>query len=92
MIKTQNEMKEVKVVQDVICNKCGKSCLGSVLTISSSTVEEIDFPIVAQLNADWGYGSKKDGERHKSHLCESCYDEIVRSFLIEPLITNALLI
>ena len=92
MLETQNETKEVKVVKDVICNKCGQSCLGIVLKVSSSKVEEINFAIAAQLNADWGYGSKKDGERHKSHLCESCYDEITRSFLIEPLIQNGPLV
>ena len=30
----------------------------------------------------WGYFSNKDGERHSFDLCESCYDELLKTFLI----------
>ena len=92
MLKIQQALRKVEVVQDIICNKCGKSCLGTVSAVYLGSVAETNFAPVAQLNVDWGYGSKKDGERHESHLCESCYDEITSSFLIEPLIKNGPLI
>ena len=35
-----------------------------------------------QCDQTWGYFSEKDGEHHSFDLCESCYDELLKSFLI----------
>ena len=37
---------------------------------------------VFSVDYTWGYFSDKDGERHSFDLCESCYDELLRSFRI----------
>lgn len=57
------------------CNKCGKSIL-----VQNGIMKEGVFSI----NYNWGYFSEKDGETHYFDLCETCYNEFVRSFAIEP--------
>ena len=37
----------------------------------------------------WGYFSKRDGEIHSFLLCEDCYDEMVKKFVIPPMVTEA---
>lgn len=49
---------------DIICDKCGKSCIDD----SGMNYE------YATIKVCWGYGSKKDTERHEAHICEKCYD------------------
>lgn len=51
--------------EDIICDKCGKSCLNST---------EMNFEY-ATITAHWGYGSNKDLEKHEAHVCEKCYDD-----------------
>lgn len=80
MIIAHKETQEVEVVDDVICNRCGKSCRNAD-----------GFIEMAPLRVRWGYGSSKDTEDHESHLCEQCYDEIVSGFKISPKVTEYLL-
>ena len=74
---TRKETKEVEVVDDIICNGCGKSCETALEGLYEA----------AELITDWGYGSSKDDERSKAHLCEESFDGIVAEFVIPP-ITN----
>jgi len=64
--------KQVAVAR-VVCNRCGKE-----LKVENGIVHE-DF---CQINKLWGYFSDKDGQRDSFELCESCYDEIVKTFVI----------
>ena len=80
MIITRKEQQEVEVVDDVLCNNCGKSCSSFVAGVHEA----------AELVAHLGYGSLKDTERHQSHLCEECYDGIVATFKIPPAVSGAL--
>ncbi len=59
--------------EKIICNKCGRELPeeAGVLREGVCTVE-----------VDWGYFSHKDGENHRFHLCEACYDELVKSFRV----------
>lgn len=74
MIKKKIIRQEIdeEIIEDVICNKCGKSTLDKM---------KMNYEC-AILSASWGFSSKKDMQSHKSHLCESCYDNIVESFEI----------
>jgi hypothetical protein len=55
--------KVVDVVEDVRCDVCG-----------DSTSREGEYPPqFGMLKADWGYGSRHDGERYELHLCEDCF-------------------
>ncbi|MNJ39962.1 hypothetical protein D3C77_348440 [compost metagenome] len=50
-------------VVDVRCDVCGES---------SMKAEQMNY---ATLSANWGYGSRHDGERYQVDLCESCFFE-----------------
>ena len=55
------------------CNKCGK-----IIKFERGIAKE-DAIFISH---EWGYFSKKDGERHSFCLCESCYDIIRESFAL----------
>ncbi|MBS6559409.1 MAG: hypothetical protein KH355_03945 [Clostridiales bacterium] len=55
------------------CNLCGRE-IGSL-----NDLERNDSVL---LEKEWGYFSKKDGEHHRIHICESCYDQWIQTFKI----------
>ncbi len=68
-----------KITNRLRCNKCGKD----ILVKNGITMEG-----VAQIQVNWGYFSKKDGEVHQFVLCEDCYDQIVSTFAIQAEVTE----
>lgn len=60
----------------LICNLCGKD-IGE----SSSLIKE-DYLLIQK---NWGYFSKKDGQRHSICLCETCYDQWITTFCVPVL-------
>jgi Fe2+ or Zn2+ uptake regulation protein len=74
-----DERKQDKI-QTIICNKCQKN-----IKVENDIVREGLF----QANFRFGYFSQKDSEIHSFDLCEACYDQITREFLIPPEITEA---
>ena len=69
----QYQVKETKEVNKIICNKCGKE-----IPVINGRAEEGVFSV----DYTWGYFSEKDGEKHSFDLCETCYDELLRSFMV----------
>ena len=63
----QYRKEETKVIDKIICNKCGKE------------IVEAD---VLSVEKRWGYFSEKDNEVHSFDLCEKCYDELISTFQI----------
>jgi len=59
---------EVKSVEKVVCDQCGKDCEGA---------EDLFGINYATLDAAWGYRSKSDGAKFHIHLCESCFYSVV---------------
>jgi len=55
-------------LDDVICDICNRST-----RVSSDDADTCEY---AELKADWGFRSKKEGEHHEVHLCEGCYDKV----------------
>jgi len=55
-------LKPVPTVNDVLCDVC----------CESTRVEGYGTQF-GVLRANWGYGSRHDGERYEVHLCESCF-------------------
>ncbi len=69
--------KEKTYLQDFIkCNKCGQ-----ILKTEHQMGKE-DTSSMITIEISWGYFSRKDGEIHKIHLCEDCYDAWIHSFQI----------
>lgn len=58
-IKTQ---ASVDAVADVVCDVCN----------SSTRIPDYGLRY-GSLEAQWGYGSKHDGEHYRVHLCEPCF-------------------
>lgn len=57
----------------IVCNKCGRELSGEPELLREG---------VCSVRVEWGYFSRKDGETHQFHLCEDCYDALVKSFRI----------
>ena len=66
-------MQETKEIKKSVCNKCGRQ-----IKVVNGRPEEG----VVSVDHTWGYFADKDGERHSFDLCESCYDELLKTFLI----------
>jgi len=81
MIREENETKEVAVIKDVLCNKCGVSCLCHTTCGFS----------YASLNVHWGYGSTRDMEVHEAQLCQNCWEEIIKTFKYPDLVADNIL-
>ncbi len=73
MRQYQKGTKEIKNVQKIICNQCGKEI---------SVVNGREAEGVFHVDYRWGYFSGKDGERHSFDLCEECYDALLCGFQI----------
>ena len=69
----QYQLKETKEITKIICNKCGRE-----IPAARGYAREGVF----RADCVWGYFSNKDGEKNSFHLCESCYDELLKTFLI----------
>lgn len=63
--------EQKKKVTRIICNKCKREI---------EVVNGIPREDVFSVEKRWGYFSQKDNEIHRFDLCESCYDEWVKSF------------
>lgn len=82
MRKYKNQ--EGNQVLELYCNGCKKK----IRTDGDMILEGI-----FRGEAEWGYFSEKDGERHSFCLCEACYDKWISTFAIpvERIMENELL-
>ncbi len=71
-----------EVITDIVCDSCGKSCLIKIPSSDFFNRKEFNHEYNAKnvsefltIKGDWGYFSKKDGERWEAHICEKCVDE-----------------
>ena len=69
----QYQLKETKEITKIICNRCGKE---------TKVVSGIPKREMLHVEHTWGYFSGKDGESCSFDLCEECFDEITKGFLI----------
>lgn len=57
----------------VVCNECGKYLLVENGILKEGCLE---------VDATFGYFSRKDGQNHRFDLCEDCYEKMVARFRI----------
>ena len=74
MRQYRDSLKETKEVTKIICNKCGREIM-----VRGGVPQED----VLNVTKRWGYFSNKDNQVDEFDLCETCYDEFVRSFRIK---------
>lgn len=61
MKKYRKEQSVVDVLDDVICDSCGKSCFNGC---------ELSH---AEIQHSFGYGSELDGTIYTAHICDKCF-------------------
>jgi hypothetical protein len=64
----QHKRPEQKVVMDLVdvtCDRCAESCW-----------EHLDNVEALRLKANWGYGSRWDGQEWSAELCQNCAQEL----------------
>ncbi|MEX1222413.1 MAG: hypothetical protein WEA82_09920 [Idiomarina sp.] len=66
---------QAMVVSDITCDICNKSVVPEFAKRNLSNLD--DFSAFAQLKAEFGYGSKRDGENMNFDLCEQCFDKLL---------------
>ena len=73
------KLKKVEIktetVVDIICDICNKSCIKSRNTNTADDVHSAEY---STLLANWGYYSKKDGEKWEFQFCEECSDKLYK--------------
>lgn len=70
--------KTEQVLVDVVCDRCGGSCISERIETADADGNPVELPSVekATVRADWGFFSGKDGERWDADLCETCSDKL----------------
>lgn len=84
MKKLKKARKTVEVVDDILCNCCGKS-----LKCLVGKKGEFDYCGLEEVKLICGYGSEYDGFTFAFSLCEDCVMKMVKRFKIEPEILDS---
>lgn len=72
----QRNTRLSEVVTDITCDICGTSVVPDFQKQHLSNLN--DFSEYAQLKAEFGYGSKRDGETITIEFCEGCFEKVLR--------------
>lgn len=88
MLKTHKEVetRTVEIIDDIICNKCGKS-------ITQVPHNQMLSPDVANMECvsirkSWGFWSKKDMLTQNVDICEPCWDLFCETLAVPPAETD----
>lgn len=75
-------IKEVEIIDDIFCNKCGRS-LKTKLDPDGTI---FDIYGLSEVSISGGYLSTHlvDGVRYTFSLCEECLDGLFKTFKIQP--------
>ncbi len=72
-IKYIEKVEKIQVIEDILCNKCGKS-----IYLGDEFISGVKICVL------FGYGSNKDGLINEFHICDLCYNLIIENFVFEP--------
>ena len=74
---THKVMTETDFIDDILCNKCGRSCINDDAPSPEGLIE---------VNVRGGYGSKilGDGDDFTFSICETCLAQLFLEFKIPP--------
>jgi hypothetical protein len=71
--------KEVEELDDVICNKCGKTLKKEIFR------DDFNYCGLEELIMSCGYGSDNDGDVYIFSLCEECVFKLMSEFKIQAI-------
>ena len=79
------QTEEVRVVSEVVCNKCGQSCLKECGTTVAGEPSYDAYGLIGA-KVIGGFPSKElaDGQEYRFDVCEKCLVEFFVSFVIKP--------
>lgn len=77
--KTQTITKTEEVIEDIICNKCGKTCLKTWDDESTKDFYGVKISYTAGYLSDY----LVDNDSYEFHLCEECLAKLIDSLKIE---------
>lgn len=82
-VKTEKKTIEIDSVVDVICNKCGGTC------VLHSYTDKLNINcLVGEIEGGFESTHIQDLTRYKFHLCEKCTKELMDTFAIPAEETN----
>lgn len=79
MKKVKLVKKQIEVIDDILCNKCGKSCK------EDCGEDVIEYCGLIETTIEGGYFSPvlEDAVKYTFSLCEECLNELFKTFKIE---------
>lgn len=80
MRTTKSVEKIIEVIDDVLCNKCGKTCM-----LSRYPHGLID----AKVHGGYSSEAINDGDLFKFDICEKCFKELSETFVIPAKVGNS---
>ena len=93
MRKTKKIMKEIEIIEDFLCNKCGESCVPKDCWKQDCWKPNPDYYGLIEVSFSTGYLSEKfpDAKRYTFSLCEKCLAKLFKTFKIKPEEENMML-
>lgn len=75
MIIKNKKLVELDVIDEVLCDLCGKSCSKSPCEkLGHSNQPKHEY---AELYANWGFYSDSNNKKYEIHLCEYCFYDVL---------------
>jgi hypothetical protein len=79
MLILNKVVREIEEVSDVVCNKCGKTCLRG-----DDHGKEPYGLIEAEVGTGYYSTSLPDGHTYTFSICEDCLAELFKDFKVQP--------
>ncbi len=74
---THKVMTETDFIDDILCNKCGKSCINKDAPSPEGLIE-------VQVRGGYGSNILGDGSDFRFSICETCLGQMILAFEIPP--------
>ncbi|WP_369812635.1 hypothetical protein [Alkalimonas collagenimarina] len=71
----EHSVQVTRVVSDITCDICGQSVVNEAQKNNMANLDS--FAEYARLVAEFGYGSKRDGEKFQFDFCEGCFEDLL---------------
>lgn len=71
----EHSVQVTQVVSDINCDICGQSVVNEAYKNNMANLD--NFAEYARLVAEFGFGSKRDGEKFQFDFCEDCFEDLL---------------